>query len=51
MVKKQGCVMWIHTLFHYIHKKQMIIIKILQKMLKLDLILQISNFFKGKTER
>ena len=30
-------------IFHYIHKKQMVLIKTLQKMLKLDVILQVVN--------
>ena len=38
-LEKQNCVTW---LYEYI--KQMIFIKILQKMLKLDLILQIMNY-------
>ena len=39
MVKKQNFGTWIHS----IHKNQMILINTLQKMLKLDLILQIRN--------
>ena len=40
LVKKQNCVIWIQ--FHCIHKN-MVFIKTLQKMLKLDLMLQIMN--------
>ena len=42
MVKKQNYVTWIQTVSLYT-EKQMIFIKILQEMLKLDLILQIIN--------
>ena len=42
MVKKQNCIILIQIVSLYTYK-QMIFIKTLQKMLKLDLILQIMN--------
>ena len=42
MLKKQNCAIWIQTVSFYI-LKQVILIKTLQKILQLDLILQIKN--------
>ena len=43
MMKKESCVIWTQTVSLYT-EKQMIFIKKLQKMLKVDLILQIMNY-------
>ena len=42
MLKKQNCAIWIQTVSFYT-LKQVILIKTLQKILQLDLILQIKN--------